>query len=135
MPPPSALPPHPLHRRRLVPPHNLRALLLQPLPALRVAHAIVLARARLHVRVFPVLLAAEAFWDVVGVDELFEFARVFCEVHFAGDDGVEPAFDDGPDALEDPGGFVDKDMAEGFGVVRFEDFDHEFYGAVVLARM
>ena len=75
----------------------------------------------------------------------------FGEVDFACDDGVEPAFDDGPDTcaagvslvgwrrgrgletLKYPGGFVDEDDAEAFGVVCFEAIDHELYGAVVLA--
>jgi len=39
---------------------------------------------------------------------------------------------EGGGTLEDPGGFVHEDYAEGFGVVCFEAFDHEFDGAVVL---
>lgn len=68
-------------------------------------------------------------------NEGLEFVQGFGEVDFGGDDGVEPVFDDVPYALEDPGGFVDEDNAEGFGVVRFEAFDHEFDGAVVLDRV
>lgn len=51
---------------------------------------------------------------------------------FRGDDGVEPAADDGPDGLEDPGGFVDETDSEGFGVMGFEAFDEVFHGCVVL---
>lgn len=66
-------------------------------------------------------------------DKGLQFVEGLCEVDFGGDDGVEPIFDDVPDALEDPGRFVDEDDAEGFGVVGFEAFDHEFDGAVVLS--
>lgn len=69
---------------------------------------------------------------MLGGNILLEFVGVFGEVDFAGDDGVKPAFDDGPDALEDPRGFVDEDVAEAFGVVCFEHFDHEFDGRIVL---
>lgn len=37
--------------------------------------------------------------------------------------------------LEYPGGFVDQDYAQAFGVVGFEAFDHEFYGAVILIEL
>lgn len=36
--------------------------------------------------------------------------------------------------MEHPGGFVDKDGAEGLGVVGLEALDHEFDRGVVLAR-
>lgn len=34
--------------------------------------------------------------------------------------------------VEDPGRFMDEDDAEGFGVVCFEAFDHEFDRTVIL---
>lgn len=34
--------------------------------------------------------------------------------------------------LEDPGRFMDDDHAEGFGVVCFEAFDHEFDRTIIL---
>ena len=68
-------------------------------------------------------------------DEGLQFIEGLGKVDFGGDDRVEPVFYDVPDTLEDPGGFVDEDDAEGFGVVGFEAFDHEFDGAVVLRRV
>ena len=71
---------------------------------------------------------------------------------FACYDGVEPAFDDFPNSwfllvvvfakggggwftLEYPGSFVNKDYTEGFGVVCFEAFYHEFHGCVILGLL
>ena len=45
------------------------------------------------------VVTAEFFNDVVAVDEMFELIESFGEVDFAGYDGVEPAFDYVPYAL------------------------------------
>lgn len=70
--------------------------------------------------------------EVGGRDVGGQVGESFGEVNFLSDDGVQPVFDDGPDAGEDPRCFVDETDSEGFGVVRFETFNHEFDGAVIL---
>ena len=63
-----------------------------------VGHEGVFIRAGLDVLVGERVVAAELGDDVAARDEGGELVDSFGEVDFAGDDGVEPAFDDGPDA-------------------------------------
>ena len=58
--------------------------------------------------------------------------RVLDEVHFRGDDRVQPAFDDAPDTMEDPGSPEYAHGAEGFGIICLKAFDHELDWRIVL---
>ena len=61
-----------------------------------ICHRFVFASLGFEVAVFEGVVAAEFFDDVGAFDEGFELFDVVGEVDFAGDDGVEPAFDDFP---------------------------------------
>lgn len=76
-------------------------------------------------------MAAELGNDLRSRDEFLHGCIVGGELDFGCYNGIEPTFDDFPDSLEDPGRFVDEDDTEGFGVIGFETFDHEFDGSVV----
>lgn len=112
-------------------PKRGRPLRLQPLPRIHILHHLVLALHRLFVPIVPLLASAQLPHDLTPGDEDLEILDGFRKVDLGSDDGIQPALDDGPDALEDPGGFVDEDRAEGFGVVGLEDFDHESERGVV----
>lgn len=94
----DALGRNPPPRERLVLGDDPFVLLEQPVARLRVLHAVILARHRLDVRVLPVLLALELLRDFLDVNVLLKILDVIGEVDLAGNDGVEPALDDFPDA-------------------------------------
>jgi hypothetical protein len=112
--------------------HEFLSLSKQFVARLRVLHDFVFIVGGRCVGVGPVLGTAELGGNVRVGNKGREFVHVFGEVDFGCHDGVQPASDDGPDALKDPGGFVDKHRAQRFGVVCLKAFDHELHGGVIL---
>jgi hypothetical protein len=98
---------------------------------------------RLLVFVLPIFVTAELVDELVRRDELLEVFATICEMNLGGNDGVEPAVDNLPDAFcswsaivfpptstrvhafEDPRGVVDEDNTERLGVICLEAHNHE----------
>lgn len=113
-------------------PKNTLPLVKETVLGLDILEAIVLARNNGGILVGVLVLAAVVLvGEVVSVNDLGEFLVVTGELNLGGDNGVQPALDDLPDAPEDEGSLVDDEDSERFGVVSLKALHQELDEAIV----